>query len=511
MMNVLLVDDEPWVLEGLQVMVNWKKYGFKVCGAAANGNSAWSMIAKYQPDLVFTDIHMPKVSGLELIDRSRHELAKPPHFVILSGHDNFEYARMAMKQRVDNYLLKPIDEDEIEVILEQLSRKIRAESDTGELYSSQHALYVNNLINRLLQGEDNHDLQVEVEKLLKIGSTGEVGCLFVETELEQQYIIRSLQQLAGADLPQIFTDSEGRVGLIAAGTPASLEQLKELGSKLYRECSSGASMVLAFGATDGGAAAIRSVYNQALQALEWKRYHMGSGIMDIHDLPPNKGMRKVNKKALAALMDILCADHEKFDFASSIEELLADPLSGLPASDMEYVRLQLLALEMDVLKRLKELEGDIDHFRQEQAQSQGRLTEINCYSAFREYGLALCSRAMAVLREQRKQNECNTMFQVVQYVNQAFREQLQLQKLAQQFHMNSNYLGQLFKQQTGKPFREYLNDKRMEEAKRLLRQGGLSVTEVAAQSGYLNSDYFVSQFKRMTGVSPAAFRKQGYK
>ncbi|MNC74742.1 HTH-type transcriptional activator RhaR [compost metagenome] len=74
--------------------------------------------------------------------------------------------------------------------------------------------------------------------------------------------------------------------------------------------------------------------------------------------------------------------------------------------------------------------------------------------------------------------------------------------------MNSNYLGQVFKQQTGKTFREYLNDKRTEEAKRLLRQGRLSIAEIAVNTGYHNTDYFVSQFKRMTGVSPSIFRKQ---
>jgi two-component system response regulator YesN len=169
---------------------------------------------------------------------------------------------------------------------------------------------------------------------------------------------------------------------------------------------------------------------------------------------------------------------------------------------------QLLALEMGVLKQLKELDGDVDRFVLQLQHTLGVLTDIESFPAFREYALILSLNALRALQEQRKEKECCTIFRVVQYVNHEFREKLQLQELAQKFHMNANYLGQAFKQQTGKSFREYLNDKRIEEAKRLLRQSCSSIAEVAVNSGYPNADYFVSQFKRMTGMAPSAYRKQ---
>lgn len=511
MMNVLLVDDEPWVLEGLRTIVNWSKYGFKVCGEAANGNTAWAMIEELQPDVVFTDIHMPAVSGLELIDRSMHELTKPPRFVILSGHDNFEYARAALKQQVEDYLLKPIDEDEIELVLKQMSQKIQNELASESLYRLERSLYVNRLVNRLLQGEFSEQLNDEAEALLMIKGDEEVACVLIETELKEEQLKEIIAELITPTAPELFSDSEGRLGLIVPNSLCSIDELELLGSKIYEACPQEVPIIVAVGHSTGGVASLHLAYQKALSALGWKRYHNREGIIDFNDLShsyaPKEMNKQVNKEALSTLMEAINGD-ESDHIEAAVDALLAAPLSRIPSSDEEYVRLQLLSLEMGILKKLKELGGNVDQFVQRIQQSLGKLTEINSYSEFHQYAVTLSLIGFETLRKQRKQSENNTLFHVIQYVNQEFREKLQLQELAQKFHMNPNYLGQVFKQETGKSFREYLNDKRIEEAKRLLRQGRQSISEVAANSGYPNTDYFVSQFKRMTGVAPSAYRKQ---
>ncbi|MEN1987755.1 helix-turn-helix domain-containing protein [Paenibacillus hubeiensis] len=507
MMNVLLVDDEPWVLEGLRTMVNWDKYGFRICGEAENGNAAWSMIEGLQPDLVFTDIHMPSVSGLELIDRSMHGLAKPPRFVILSGYDNFEYAKTALEQRVEDYLLKPIDEAEIETVLEQMSRKIQEEHASKEAHQRERALYVNCLFNRLLQGEDDSELQAEVMGMLQMEGHESMACLLIETDAGTEDVKARVRLLADEHWSEPFMDAEGRIGVFAAESGGSLERLETLGRSLFETYSGHASIIVSFGHQSGGVGALRSAYDRALSALKWKRYQHGGGFVQDQELPQYEDVACVNHKALANLLaTILSGEQDRLE--GEVHALLTNSDAGSHGSDIEYVRVQLLALEMGVLKQLKELDGDMDSFMLHVQQMPVGLTGIHSYPAFREYALELSRIASKALQEQRKEKECSTAFRVVQYVNQEFREKLQLQELAQKFHMNANYLGQAFKQQTGKSFREYLNDKRIEEAKRLLRQSRLSIADVAVNSGYPNADYFVSQFKRMTGMSPSAYRKQ---
>lgn len=507
MMNVLLVDDEPWVLEGLRTIVNWNKHGFQVCGEAANGHLAWSLMERLQPDLVFTDLHMPSVGGLELIDRSHQELSKPPRFVILSGYDNFEYAKTALEQRVEDYLLKPIDEDEIELVLEQVKRTILNEQVAAERLLLERSLYGKGLIHRLLQGENHRELAYEAARWLQIESHEKVACLLIDTKFEERRWHGLVKEQMQSFLPERCAHFEGREVLIAGEDSYALDQLEDLGRRMIEQGSEDPAIMTAVGYAEGGVLALRSAYQQAILALEQKFEDKGGGKTKRNDVRENKEARSVNKRALTALMNILSSEDQS-GLEPAMDALLTAPSSRRPASDMEYIRIQLLALEMEIFKQLKIWGGNADQFAESLQPEPGVFTEGLGYEELRRYANGLCMKSMEVLGEQRKRSEANTIFQVVRYVDQEFRTRLQLQDLARRFHMNPNYMGQVFKQQTGRTFREYLNDKRVEEAKRLLRQTRMSIAEVAAYSGYPNADYFVSQFKRMTGAAPSVYRKQ---
>ncbi|WP_018752439.1 response regulator transcription factor [Paenibacillus sanguinis] len=507
MMNVLLVDDEPWVLEGLRTIVNWNKHGFQICGEAANGHSAWSLMERLQPDLVLTDIHMPSISGLELINRSHQELSHPPRFVILSGYDNFEYAKTALEQQVEDYLLKPIDEDEIELVLEQVKRTILHEQAATERWLLDRNLYGKGLIHRLLQGEDHQELVYEAADWLQIESYEKVACLLIDANIGEREWNQLVKERIQSFLPERCAYLEGRGVLLAGERSYALDQLEALGRSIVDEGSDDFIVMMAAGYGEGGVLALRTAYQQALSTLERKINDRRGGTANLNGGEQNDKMRSVNKNALAALMNILCSnDHSKLEPA--MDALLAEPSSRRPASDMEYIRIQLLALEMEILKQLKAWGGNAEHFAERLQPGLSVFIERLNHAEIRRYTADLCRRSMEVLGEQRQRSEANTIFQVVRYVDQEFRTKLQLQDLARRFHMNSNYMGQAFKQQTGRTFREYLNDRRVEEAKRLLRQTRMSIAEVAAHSGYPNADYFVSQFKRMTGAAPSVYRKQ---
>jgi len=506
MMDVLLVDDEPWVLEGLRTMVNWDKYGFRICGEAENGNVAWSMIEGLQPDLVFTDIHMPSVSGLELIDTSLNGLSNPPRFVILSGYDSFEYAKTALEARVEDYLLKPIDEDEIEKVLEQIARKIHKEHALKEMHRRERALYVNCVFNRLLHGEDSSELRMEVEAMLPIEDHENMSCLLIEGGAGIEDMKSWICGMAEAHWSEPFSDAEGRIGIFTSEAEHSLERLEAMGRSLC-EVRSNSPILVALGHHPGGISALRPAYEKALSALNWKRYQDVDGIIYYENLPQNKGQVSVNQQALTALIETILSG-EQDRLRDKLHAMLAYSDSALSVPDIEHVRVQLLALEMSIRKHLKELDGDVDRLMADVQNMSGVITRTSSYVEARDYAFMLSLTAMNVMQELRNKKESNTIYRVIQYVNQEFREKVQLQELAQKFHMNANYLGQAFKQQTGKSFREYLNDKRMDEAKRLLRQSRCSISEVALNSGYSNTDYFISQFKRSTGMAPSVYRKQ---
>lgn len=138
MYSVLLVDDEPWAIEGLQMFVDWDRLGFRICGVCENGAEALSAARELTPDVIVTDIRMPGMDGLELIGQLHGERGARAEFVVLSAYSEFTYAKRAMQLGVHHYLLKPVMEEEAAEVLSQIrmrldtSRALRRKVEGGE-------------------------------------------------------------------------------------------------------------------------------------------------------------------------------------------------------------------------------------------------------------------------------------------------------------------------------------------------------------------------------------------
>src|SRR5690349_6830083 len=132
MYQVLIVDDEPMIREGLCSLIPWHQYGFRVQGTAKNGKEALQLYQRLKPDVIIVDIRMPEMGGLELIHTIR-ETDSTIRFIILTGHADFAYAKEALVHRVDGYLLKPLDEEELIPLLKQIQVDLRQRNTLTEL------------------------------------------------------------------------------------------------------------------------------------------------------------------------------------------------------------------------------------------------------------------------------------------------------------------------------------------------------------------------------------------
>lgn len=128
MLKVLLADDEPYIVQGISMIIDWEQEGFEIVGAASNGQEALQLIKSKNPDLVIADIMMPQMTGLELLEKVRTENISDANFVILSGYSEFDYAKTAMKYGSLDYLLKPLDKDELLGILEKVRNSDRVKN-----------------------------------------------------------------------------------------------------------------------------------------------------------------------------------------------------------------------------------------------------------------------------------------------------------------------------------------------------------------------------------------------
>ena len=123
MFTVILADDEPMILRGLERLIDWKTLEIEIIGTATDGNEALNLVKKLKPDILISDINMPELSGIELLKVLKDE-ERPPKVIFISGYQEFEYARDALKYGAIDYLVKPVNEKQLTLVLESIIKKI---------------------------------------------------------------------------------------------------------------------------------------------------------------------------------------------------------------------------------------------------------------------------------------------------------------------------------------------------------------------------------------------------
>lgn len=155
-MKVLFVDDEPIITQGLRVLIDWEEEGFEIAGSVQNGNEALKFLKKEPVDLVLTDIRMPECSGLELLEKVKEQGISDAYFIIMSGYDDFSYAQQAIRSGCLDYILKPVDADELRRIVRKARSLEEARKEDEERRSRmEHAYLDRNMITRLIGTYDN--------------------------------------------------------------------------------------------------------------------------------------------------------------------------------------------------------------------------------------------------------------------------------------------------------------------------------------------------------------------
>ena len=194
MLKVLLVDDEPFILQGLTVLVDWQKEGFEIAGTAVNGEEALDFLIKNEVDLIIADIKMPVMTGLELLAKIRKENISEAYFAILSGYADFNYAQEAIRYKCTDYVLKPVEKDELLSVLRRVaSMHQTVEEKKKDNKRMEQAYLARNMI-AVRQGKyDNLNLEY-VRKHMQLSE----GVRYIEIELD------------GLELSEELTDEEKR-------------------------------------------------------------------------------------------------------------------------------------------------------------------------------------------------------------------------------------------------------------------------------------------------------------
>lgn len=506
MKKVILVDDEPGVVEGLSVLIKWEDFGFEVAGTAEDGPEALELIREVVPDLVVTDIRMPEMDGLELIKQAKTCCTTIPRFLIISGHRDFNYAKQALTLGVDDYVLKPVYEENLTGVLNTIIQKME-----------EHSLTTHEPVrlNEMLEGtsEPSDDLLTLCEEgCFLVWGTIDNFSLLEQEDIEiskerlERFMTRILKLGTNVGIDHNTDD--------CIRTVVSVPQLQ----KLYGSAEVYMEKLASITSTAQGPT-YSFIYTPALSGLAelklwWQRtprlrelvLSVGPGALDKAEKLWNRGAENITQyfKSGQILLDSIANGNlQKIDSILSENEKYAVEIPLEPALILNYVK----KMCFEMYRLVTELNGNPANIDELLLLCRKDLKYV-CIKTIFAILKESASATASYLQTLDRIRPSTRMQHIKQDLMQSFTQDITICELAARHGISPAYLGQLFRKEYGESFKDYRNRLRIEEAARLLRKTDLRIYEIAQRVGYQSTDYFERRFSAFYATTPSAYRSE---
>lgn len=490
MYKVLIADDESIIQRGITRLINWDELNLSIAGYAANGEEALRKIAELRPDILLCDIKMPVKTGLEVI-RALADMRARLHIVVISGYDDFEYVREAMLNRVDNYLLKPVDQSELKQtlsgIVEQLDReKADAAEDRNQLRD--HVLW--RLLRRQIDEEELRDrldflgMSDQMENRYRVARVfGGDTALFTDPAEEKLPVLWRLP------------DSERSAEiLILSGADAEIADALNM-----RLNQSPSLLLIAVGRPVKSLMDIAASYDDAKWISDYRLLGVQGRILWKEDMPDDISGRGLDAAQIDALKFALergdresayaAIDQYAASLSGSGVRALANAFIPITAACVMYARQMRLPIER-VLAELPSFD--------QIAAGEGRWS----YPAWlKALSGQIIDRSLAARNSSR-------IDQILGFIERHYQNDLSLKQIAERFSLSPAYLGTIIKNATGELFSVYLNRYRIDRAKERLEVTEESASAIGKAIGFQDVNYFYKVFRKYTGEYPTDYRRR---
>ncbi|MGE5583305.1 MAG: response regulator [Bacillota bacterium] len=535
MLKVVLVDDEDIIREGLAAGVPWESLGFSIAGQAEDGEQAIQVIEAANPDLLITDVKMPFIDGLQLIERVKPKYPQM-YIVIISGHDEFHYAQKALKLGAYDYILKPIDLDYLQVLLRNIlasdetrKRKELEVLSLQQKVASSLPLFQEKFLRDLLtENIDPAEIDLKTAEL-QIDPAYFWGrvCLI---QLDDYYIIaKDLSDQQRKELERAFNElikrthaseetfvlaleaAHKRVLVILGREEAccadeAIESiLKETHYKMKAE--TGCTFTVGVGNICRSVQNLANSYREASEALNYQ-FILGKNrniyFKDLN-LQPQREAKSFDYDVTAVVSAIVTGD--KNLMAEKLKNLV--DILALQGGSQGLLQAIVGGTFTQALKILKEAGGSGEEVFNDPLEEYNRI--IACQTAA-DMANRL-TEVLARISDYIHIRKSNKFYQTIEKAKEFLRsnyakEDLTLDEVARYVNMGPCYLSFTFKQEVGTNFTDYLNQIRLEKAKELLMVSNYKSYEVCYMVGYNNPTYFSTVFKKYVGVSPTEFKNK---
>lgn len=511
MMKLLIVDDEKNIRNGLKVMIERNYPSTYNIVLAGNGAEALKLFRSEPVDIIITDIRMPVMDGMELLEQLSldTDVDNRPEIVILSGYDDFQYAKSAIRYRVKEYLLKPIRRDELFKILEQINQEMM-ERDSSIRKSEQemeaflHKLRSGRIQSLLIQEEVQLESEHEDElKGFVVPFTiGVLNYHYNDGKRMKSGELRVIaERLVGPlekKFTEVITDWDGKLVLFGSNKQCFTElahraEFKELTGLLIGISSAGNTM------ND-----IRGCYKEACRALQYSILYSRANLIDYDDVKQGRLSFPSPDEEIRKLLNMLGTEREK-----EMKNLLAVifQIEHLKLLDLSYLEAVGRSINERVLDEVFRVHGESSV---EVLKLYRQVGSMYNFRHFHDYYRALEHLLISVndyiIGVRSAHTEHADMKEALAYIEANYQRPINMAMVSNHVSLSYSYFSEAFKANIGESFVLYLKKVRIRHAKELLTTTQCKLAEVSATVGFENCKQFTRVFKELEGITPGEFR-----
>ncbi|HHW30557.1 MAG TPA: response regulator [Clostridiaceae bacterium] len=536
MYKVMLVDDEYWIRKGIAEGINWNALGFEVCATASNGEEALSLMENDIPDVLLTDIKMPVMDGIELI---RNVAMKYPSVktVILSGYNDFAYAQKAIEYGTYAYILKPIKDEEFNLLFSKLFNELEVQKKAYNNLSGQFLNLKNNRLDleeyyllKYIAGNfyDTNELKRELAELGSIIPDHYLCCIvFTYDSIDKNekpinltniILYETKRYWNKSNYPVLLNNDQfiiiphDSIKISNRDLIYSVKQFKfHLENILYDRDFSDVVLSFGIGKSCLNIESLSVIYKEAVLALQ-RKFYTGKGSITLYNNKDNSEvgildqcnytLDEISEELLSVILD-----GDLYSICPRIKTLFKALVSS---SFYEKNKLIIKCIEiyLSISMKLKDKDLPVNLLNTDDIYHQ--ISKCETLEELISYYEKCITDIATQIKELKNESDNNMIIKIKQYIEANYHKKLSLKDLADHFCMNSSYLSTYFKKHTGINLFDYITYVRMENAKRLLKNSDYQITEISENVGFVDYRHFCTVFKKEIGMSPLQYRLKSF-
>ncbi|NLX76200.1 MAG: response regulator transcription factor [Clostridiaceae bacterium] len=534
MFKVMIIDDEPIIRKGIRNILNWKQFGCEICAEASDGEEGRILIEKYRPDILITDIRMPEVDGLKMINDVK-DIIPDCKIIVLTGYRDFDYVQEALKLGVFDFVLKPSKIEDLTAIVQRAVEELKRQKNRTEEFDKLKKLFEQNI--PVLREKLLYDLIYEIypngedilarAELLGV-NIADFFLLVAEIDTEEnenlsQYDMNLYQFGIINTFMDVFSDSFSVVNIPLKDSSVAFilqgkDNINDCYDRINDKCNYlqellvncfGFTVTIAVSSEGRGILQLPKKYRECIEALERKFYIGNNSVIFYNDL---SGFFRVDDYSALEKYQRLLLEAIKTGNESIVSKRIQDIseyINSLENINMNYIK----SFYCGIINHINNIRLSIA-----QASNDKKVESINVVSlhnminetkSLSELNGLLMDVSMSIAS---KINSYNTksiklvLRNAIDFIHENYNKQITLNDVAEHVYVSTSYLSRMFKKELGKNFVDYLNGLRIEKAKELLMDPSYKTYEVAEIVGIPDAHYFSRLFKKYEGLSPTEYR-----